>query len=355
MLRSITPKSSSVRLQDLLSELNSGAIRVNEEYQRSGRIWPARAKSFLVETVLLKMPIPRVLLHVVDQPQPPHHSDIIDGQQRCSVLREFYNNGFELTADIDDANNHGKRFKDLTASQKSTFKDYAVPIDRYEGITDGQIRHVFRRLNYYTAPLNAAEQRHAQFSGALAQFVEQQSRAWAGTFQRLRAFTKKQLRRKADQQLMAEIVDAMQRGISTPTAKTLRNLYKLFDRQFPSTLNFGQRLEKARDQIDQWAALRKNRLMRKHYQLFAFIMSLMHSQSELASLRKDVGARSALSPENRIMPALQKLQETVRNKSTKGAYAAFWHASGEKTNTRDNRLTRCRYYFRALTGSRKRV
>ncbi len=347
----ITPDSDQIELGTLISQIQGGDIRINASYQRSGQIWPARAKSFLVETVLLRMPIPRILLHVIDPPN-PHHSDIIDGQQRCSILSDFRNDGFALTADIETSNNFGKRFSELTPSQQETFRSYLVPIDRYRGISGAQIRNVFRRLNYYTAPLNAAEQRHAQFFGELARFVEGQSAAWGATFQQLRTFTKRQLRRKADQQLMAEVVDGMLNGVSTPTAKSLRRVYGDHDRQFSSTGDFRRRLDRARSQIDSWrSTLGTTRLVRKHYQMFALLMALMHAQDDLASLRSDLGRRMDLLPDERVFSALERLDEAFRKKATTGRYAPFWRASHEKTNVRENRLTRCRYFYRALTGN----
>lgn len=353
MPASIAPTSDVMRLEELISSIQGGRIWINPEYQRSGQIWPARAKSFLVETVLRGMPIPRVLLHVIDPPpEPPHQLDIIDGQQRCTVLKEFRNGEFALTADIDDQNNHGKVFSQLTSRQRAAFNDYDIPIDKYTGITPAQIRQVFRRLNYYTAPLNAAEQRHAQFYGELSRFVEGQSRAWQNTFQQLRAFTRRQLRRKADQQLMAELVDAMLNGISTPTAKSLRDVYQRHERQFSSARNFQGRLERARAQIDVWAGagLRRNRLMRKHYHLFSLVMALIHTQGDLAALRRDLGRPKQLLPDNEILSALQKLEEAAKNKVESGRYAPFWGATREKTNVRQNRLTRCIYFYRALSG-----
>ncbi len=352
----IVPSSDAMRLEDLISDIQGGTIQINEEYQRSGQIWPARAKSFLVETVLFGMPIPRVLLHVIDPPPvPPHEIDIIDGQQRCTILAEFRSGGFALTADIDDVNNHGKSFSQLAAGQKAKFNDYRVPIDRYTGITPLQIRQVFRRLNYYTAPLNAAEQRHAQFYGELSRFVEGQSRTWKATFQKVKAFTRKRLRRKADQQLMAEVVDAMLNGISTPTAKSLRDVYQTHERQFSSALNFQGRLERARTQLDLLAdaGLSKNRLMRKHYQMFAFVMALMHAQGGLAVLKSGLGPSKPLLSNEEILSAMQKLQDAVKKKVTTGRYAPFWKATREKTNTTQNRLTRCKYFYKALTGQER--
>jgi hypothetical protein len=342
----IVPASDSVALEEFISQMRAGSIRVNRTYQRSGGIWPARAKSFLVETVLLQMPIPRVLLHVVNSTE----SDIIDGQQRCTILRQFREGRFALTGVVDHAVFQGKRFSELTVKQRERFNNYPVPVDRYSGITPRQIREVFRRLNYYTAPLNAAEQRHAQFIGELSRFVEGQSRNWNSTFRRISTFTTKQMRRKADEQLMAEVVAAMLDGISTPNARSLRKVYEDHNIAFSSAIDFGRRLDHARGTIDTWRNLRKNTLMRKHYHVFSLLVALLHAQGNLASVRRDLGTARALLPEDRIVRRLERLEDAVNRKMSKGRYAGFWLASEAKTNVRENRLARSRYFYSALTG-----
>ena len=347
----VTATNDAMRLDDLISQITTGAIQINRTYQRSGQIWPARAKSFLVETVLLGMPIPRVLLHDIGPAQSTQQREIIDGQQRCTILTEFRSGGFALTSAVDDANNlQGKRFGDLTSRQQAAFNSYSVLIDRYTGLSPRQIRLVFRRLNYYTAPLNAAEQRHAQFFGELSRFVEAQSAAWASTFDRMRVFTQRQRRRRADEQLMAEVVDAILNGLSTPTAKSLRDVYQRYEVQFSSAGDFRRRLENARATLAGWAGLRRNRLMRKHYQVFSLLLALMHAQGDLAALRGDLGSQRQLRREDRILTSLERLADAVARRVTRGRYARFCAASEEKTNVRDNRLTRCRYFYGALTG-----
>jgi len=345
----ISPDQKSFTLNSLIDQLTDKKIRINPKYQRSGQIWPARAKSFLVETVLLGMPIPRVLLHKVDSPTPPHHSDIIDGQQRCTILKEYRDNGFALTGDVDTDNLHGKYFRDLTPRYRDLFDKYTVLIDEYSGVTHQQIRQVFRRLNYYTAPLNAAEQRHAQFYGELSRFVEEQSVLWQPIFSTLRVFTKRQIRRKADEQLMAEIVDAMLKGISTATAKSLRTVYQEHERQFSSAADFGRKLARARARMQKWKASKGSKLT-KHYQIFSLVIAVIHAESDLAALRADLGASRPIRSDDEVQQALKPLDHAVRTKIERGKYAAFWAASHEKTNVRENRLKRCKYFYSALTG-----
>src|SRR5437867_3014556 len=135
----ITPVSSTIKLGELISKLQGRHIRVNRTYQRSGGIWPPRAKSFLVETVLLGMPIPRVLLHDFAPPRPPHETDIIDGQQRCTILRQFREGSFALTSAVEHSVFDGKRFADLSSTQREFFNLHPVPIDRYSGIASRKI------------------------------------------------------------------------------------------------------------------------------------------------------------------------------------------------------------------------
>lgn len=346
----ITPVGDHKPLLELIQEIQVGSIQVNPKYQRSGQIWPARAKSFLVETVLTGMPIPRVLLHSLAHPNPPHHSDIIDGQQRCSILVDFRTDRFALTSDVDDENLHGKKFSDLSTREQTNFDAYSVPIDRYADVTPKQIRQVFRRLNYYTAALNAAEQRHAQFYGELSRFVEDETALWQPVFTQLRAFTKRQVARKADEQLMAEIVDAMVNGISTTTAKSLREVYGKYERQFPSAPDFRRKLKRAREQISAWTWIRSGPLT-KHYQLFGMILGVIHSTGDLASLRSSLGPPVPLKAEPRIVTAFESLSTAIRERADSGTYARFWAASREQTNVKENRMTRCKYFYRALTGA----
>lgn len=343
----ITPDSMS--LLDLIADIKTDAIKVNPSYQRSGKIWPPRAKSFLVETILLKMPIPRVLLHELDNPVAPYHSDIIDGQQRCAILRDFRDGKFVLTDAVDQDNLREKKYADLTPHQQAVFDQYVVSIDRYSNVSPKQIRQVFRRLNYYTAPLNAAEQRHAQFFGELSKFVESEASLWRPVFRKFGVFTKNQLERKQDEQLLAEIVDAMLDGLSTPTAKTLREVYKSHENQFSSKPNFTRRLQEARSKIDGWP-LKKGGPLMKQYQWFAIILVVMHALEGLAALKDDLGSSKPLKADDQIVSALQPLSVAIREKVATGKYARFWAASHEKTNVRDNRLTRCLFLKRALTG-----
>ena len=68
-----------------------------------------------------------------------------------------------------------------------------------------QIREVFRRINSYTIPLNAEEQRHAKFQGIFKWFLHRLALGLDYVWEMCGVFSEKQLVRMADNKLFAEI------------------------------------------------------------------------------------------------------------------------------------------------------
>ncbi len=74
----------SLRISDYIERQSS--------YQRRGR-WTATMKSRLIESFILNIPVPSIILYKQDfQPY-----EVLDGQQRTSAIQEFYGNKLELT------------------------------------------------------------------------------------------------------------------------------------------------------------------------------------------------------------------------------------------------------------------
>ena len=70
----------------------SNYIERRSSYQRRGR-WTATMKSRLIESFILNIPVPSIILYKQDLAR----YEILDGQQRTSAIQEFYENKLELT------------------------------------------------------------------------------------------------------------------------------------------------------------------------------------------------------------------------------------------------------------------
>ncbi|MGH7427769.1 MAG: DUF262 domain-containing protein, partial [Candidatus Methylomirabilaceae bacterium] len=160
-------------LLEFLDMVEGNRIRVNKRYQRSGRVWPVNAKSYLVETVIQGLVLPPLMIHsVAGRAGAEGHEEIVDGQQRTAVLRAFRNNAFWLSSAVDRKGLKNKRYSTLRPADRRAFDSYELKLNRIEEATEHDIREVFRRINYYTAPLNPEEQRHARFQGAFKWFIQ---------------------------------------------------------------------------------------------------------------------------------------------------------------------------------------
>jgi hypothetical protein len=71
----------------IVEGMERGQIVVNRTYQRSNKVWPAAARSFFIETILLGYPMPKLALYqITDLKSRRIIKEIVDGQQRSQVV-----------------------------------------------------------------------------------------------------------------------------------------------------------------------------------------------------------------------------------------------------------------------------
>ena len=56
-------------IANYVEDLKRARILINRDYQRSDEVWPDTARAFLIETVLLKYPIPKFSLRQITDPK----------------------------------------------------------------------------------------------------------------------------------------------------------------------------------------------------------------------------------------------------------------------------------------------
>ena len=164
--------STNYTIADYCKGLQRNELQVNRKYQRSDKIWPEAARSFLIETILLGYPVPKLsLVQRVDLKLKSTYKEIVDGQQRSSAILDFFSDKFALSKKLDTVEVAGKTYTALPDDYKARFLNYSLAADTYVGASSEMIQEVFRRINSYTVPLNAEENRHATFQGEFKWFV----------------------------------------------------------------------------------------------------------------------------------------------------------------------------------------
>ena len=76
----------------------SGRILVNPNYQRSPDVWPAAARSYLIDTVLNGFPIPKLTLYPATDLRTRRTTyEIVDGQQRTQAIVGFFQDEYAIS------------------------------------------------------------------------------------------------------------------------------------------------------------------------------------------------------------------------------------------------------------------
>ena len=142
----------------LCNQMKKGAVNFDNAVQR-GLVWDNDKKSLLIHSMLYGYAIP-ALYFTKDE----DGYDSLDGKQRSNAISEFLNDEFSLsenTPEVFDDDGNVENFSGMAFSQlpewaQDRIKDFNLTIYFYTGMTDAEVKEIFRRLNN-GKPLTAVE------------------------------------------------------------------------------------------------------------------------------------------------------------------------------------------------------
>ena len=343
-------QSTIFTVADYVAMLDRGEVSVNREYQRSDQVWPPAARSFLIETILLGFPIPKLSLHQRTDVQTQRTiKDVVDGQQRTKVINDFVNDRFRLSGSVEVEDAAGKSYQQLPDELKQVVLSYGLNFDLFVSATDEEVRETFRRINSFTIPLNPEERRHATFQGPFKWFIHHITSDYDQILLTAGAFSQKQLVRMQDSKLLTEICSAFFDGITTTSKARLDRTYRDRDVEFPQEEELGSRVRSALDRLFSWTDLYETELM-KPFQIYALALAVMHMQEPVETLVDDFDAGEASVVEDEIAVVnLTRLSDATDRDDASGPFGDFVRASSDRTNVRTQRVERFRWFCRALT------
>ncbi len=157
-------------LDSLVRRLKNREIDLNTEFQRKGGLWNDVKKSQLIESFLLRIPLPAFYFDASDE----DNWLIIDGLQRITAINEFVVEktlkleGMEFFNDL-----NGLGYDELPRQfsrriDESTIITYSVK----EGTPINVKYNIFKRLNTGGLELTPQEIRHALYQGPAVSFLK---------------------------------------------------------------------------------------------------------------------------------------------------------------------------------------
>ncbi|MCE1185733.1 MAG: DUF262 domain-containing protein, partial [Rhodocyclales bacterium] len=157
-------------VHDVLRRIEKGSFIMDPEFQRDF-IWPDDKQSKLIESVLMRIPLPVFYLAENTHGQ----MIVVDGLQRLSTFQRFVRNQLPLKLP-DQQELNKKRFQDLSPKLQNRIEDCNLILYIIDAKVPAKaLLDIFERVNS-GVPLTRQQMRNCLYTGQATKFLRDESR-----------------------------------------------------------------------------------------------------------------------------------------------------------------------------------
>jgi len=152
----------------IVRRIDHQEMELAPEFQRRARIWDPVRKCRLIESLLLRIPLP--VFYVAEEKNETWV--VVDGLQRLTTIHDFAKNLFSLAGLEYLTHLHDKNFNALPRNMQRRIEETELVINVIEaGTPDEVMINIFKRINTAGVPLTGQEIRHALNKGMARDYL----------------------------------------------------------------------------------------------------------------------------------------------------------------------------------------